>query len=230
MQPDIESEKRLAAARSLEFIADGMVVGLGSGSTAAYMIAMLADRVRTGLRITGVPTSATTRALAARAGVPLMKYDGAAAIDVTIDGADEVDPHGRLIKGGGGALLHEKIIASASRSMVVIVDSAKEVPTLGKFPLPLEVIPLGWRRVQARVRELGGAASLRVDPRGEAIRTDGGNYLLDGVFGPIHNPESLARELDATVGIVEHGLFLGLADRIIVGRGATTRLIEYPRK
>ncbi len=228
MPPDLDAEKRLAAAASLAYVERGMLVGLGSGSTSAHMVTQLGERVRQGLGITAVATSRQTRELATRAGIPLIEFDGSQRIDLTIDGADEVDPALRMIKGGGAALLYEKIIASASERMIVIIDSTKAVASLGAFPLPVEVVGFGWKRVARVVRDMGGSATLRVDGDGAAVRTDEGNLLLDCRWAKWPDPESLARVLDSTTGIVEHGLFIGLAHTVIIGEGATTRELRRP--
>lgn len=218
--PDYDAEKVLAAKASLEFVRDGMTVGLGSGSTAACMIGLLAERVRAGLRIQGVPTSNGTLHLARKGEIPLTDFDGVRSLDVAIDGTDEFDPELNLIKGGGGALLREKIVASAADLFVVIADSRKQVPRLGAFPLPVEVIPFGWQLTATRVSELGAEATLRHDAVNRPFRTAGGNYILDCGFTSISDPAKLAEQLDRLVGVVEHGLFVGYADIVLMGRGA----------
>jgi len=223
---DINQEKRLAAQRSLEFVRDGMCLGLGSGSTAAIMLQLLGLRVREGLRVCGVPTSEMSRALAEREGIPIVGFDQVSHLDLTIDGADEVDPELNVIKGGGGALLREKIVASLSRRVVIIVDSHKQVQRLGAFALPVEVVQFAWRPLAERLGELGVQPVLRPGRDGHPLVTDEGNYILDCAFGRIEEPAALAARLNAMPGVVEHGLFVGLAHTLIVGSGEGTKVIE----
>jgi ribose 5-phosphate isomerase A len=208
-----------AARKSLDFVKAGMTVGLGSGTTAAEMVRLLGERVRAGLAVRGVPSSTATEALAREAGIPLVAIADVDALDVTIDGADEIDPRGRMIKGRGGALLREKILATCSRQLVIIVDARKQVAALGAVPVPVEVTPFGIAVVSRALRALGGAPTLRAAAAGPYL-TDGGNQILDCAFGPIADPGALAARLDATVGVVEHGLFVGFSPVVVVG-GAT---------
>lgn len=222
-----------AAQAALEVIKDGMIVGLGTGSTSAHFVRLLGERVRQGLRVKGVPTSEATRNLAEQAGVPLLEISQVASIDVDIDGADEIDPAFRLIKGGGGALLREKIVAAASKQMVVIADETKWVETLGAFPLPVEVTRFGFALTAQRIRDAlretecaGHEVVLRVSGKAnEPVITDGGNYIIDAHAQRIANAEALAARLQAIPGVVEHGLFLGLATMVILGKakGADVR-------
>jgi ribose 5-phosphate isomerase A len=215
---DLTAEKRDAAERSVTFVKDDMTVGLGSGSTAAMVVKALGERVRSGLRIRAISSSSETRRLAEAEGIPLVDFDSATEIDVTIDGADEVDPAGGMIKGRGGALLYEKILAVHSRHLVIAIDSSKPVQQLGgRCPVPVEVIPLARPLLQAALSRLG-QVKLRVLPGGGSYITDEGNHILDCDFGLIADPEALAERLDRTVGVVEHGLFLGLAPTLVVGR------------
>jgi len=223
---EINEEKRLAAERSLDYVRDGMCLGLGSGSTAAIMLELLGQRVRSGLRVRGVPTSETSRQLAELAGIPMVSLDEVFRLDLTIDGADEVDPQFNLLKGGGGALLREKIVASLSRRVVIIVDSQKQVPHLGAFPLPVEVVPFAWQPLAQRLGDLGATPILRPSREGPPFVTDERNYILDCACGRIDDPAALAARLDAMPGVVDHGLFVGLADTVIVGRGQTTQVME----
>jgi ribose 5-phosphate isomerase A len=223
---DYENEKRLAAARSLDYVADGMSLGLGSGSTAEHVIRLLGERVAQGLQVRGVPTSARTRELAKQCGVPLTTLEDCAELDLTIDGADEVAPDLSLMKGGGGALLHEKIVASASRQMIVVTDSRKIVSQLGAFPLPVEVIPVACKLVAQRIARLGCSPKRRLSADGGPFVTEEGNAILDCPFGRIDDPQRLAAELDALPGVVEHGLFVGMASLVLVGRGASVQVIE----
>ncbi len=222
----MNAEKRAAAERSLEYVRDGMCLGLGSGSTAAIMLELLGQRVRDGLRVRGVPTSEASRQVAEHAGIPIVTFDEVSSLDLTIDGADEVDPQLNLIKGGGGALLREKIVASLSRRVVIIVDSQKQVPRLGAFPLPVEVVQFAWRPLAQRLGELGATPVLRRGPDGGAYVTDEGNLVLDCAFGRIDDPAALAARLDAMPGVVDHGLFVGLAHTLVVGRSDGTGVIE----
>jgi ribose 5-phosphate isomerase A len=215
-----ENEKEAAALRSLDFMRDGYVVGLGTGSTAAYAVRFLGERVAAGLMISGIPTSAATRDLAIRFGIPLTSFEESPHIDVTIDGADEVSPALDLIKGGGGALLREKIVASASRKVVIIADSGKEVSVLGRFPLAVEVVPFAEVLLAERIAALGASVVLRKDRDGRPFVTDEGHHILDCSFGRISDPAGLAGILDSMVGVVDHGLFVGLADVVLIGKGA----------
>jgi ribose 5-phosphate isomerase A len=215
----LESQKRAAAEYAVRLVHSGMVVGLGAGSTAAYAVRAIAANLEHGqLRdIVGVPCSSEVEATARRLGVPLTTLEDCGTIDLTIDGADEVDPDLNLIKGGGGALLHEKIVAQASRREIIVVDASKPSPRLGSHePVPVEVVPFGWGSQRGFVERLGARVSLRQTGSGQPFRTDQGNFILDCAFGPIANATALARELDARTGIVEHGLFLGLATDLLV--------------
>lgn len=215
-----DEAKRRAAAAALELVTPGMRLGLGTGSTAAHFVALLGARVAEGLRVTCVPTSERTRIQAESLAIPLMSpsFD---ELDLTIDGADEFDPQLRLIKGGGGALWREKIVAAASKRMVVISDASKAVATLGKFPLPIEISRFGCEATraailrEARICGCDGAITLRKNPDGEALTSDSGNYLLDCAFGAIPVADELAPRLSAIPGVVEHGLFIGLAKAVI---------------
>jgi ribose 5-phosphate isomerase A len=214
-----DDEKQTVARASLRFVHDGNIVGLGSGSTATYAIKFLGERVHDGLKITGVPTSNNTKNLASSLGIPLTTLDQISQIDVTIDGADEFDPHLSLIKGGGGALLHEKIVASASRQLVIVTDSSKQVPVLGKFPVPLEVITFAQSIVRRKVEALGASAKLRMAGNSPFI-TDEGHHILDCSFGSIPDVPALARKLSDMPGIVEHGLFVHMASVVLLAKGA----------
>jgi ribose 5-phosphate isomerase A len=226
VEVDREHEKHLAAAKSLEFVRDGMCLGLGSGSTAAIMLRLLGERVRGGLRVAGVPTSEASRRLAEQAGITLLGFDQVSELDLTIDGADEVDAQLNLIKGGGGALLREKIVASFSRRVIIIADSSKRVKRLGAFPLPVEVVSFAWRPIAGRLRDLGAVCLLRTEQNGAPAVTDEGNYILDCDFGAIDDPPVLAQKLNAIPGVMEHGLFVGLADVLVVGQPTDALVIE----
>ena len=229
---EIEAQKRAAAARALEFVRPGMRIGLGTGSTARHFVELLAERVRAGLDVVGVPTSGATRSDAERLGVPLTSLDETPQLDLTVDGADEVAPDLSLIKGGGGALLHEKIVASASARMVVIVDESKWVSALGRFPLPVEVVPFGLgttrRAVEAAAAAVGcaGPTLLRRVKDGHAFVTDSGHWILDAAFERIADPKSLAERLDGIAGVVEHGLFIGLAHAAVLAGSSDVRVVE----
>jgi ribose 5-phosphate isomerase A len=216
--------KRRAAARALDFVEPGMKLGLGTGSTADEFTRLLGARVAAGLDVIGVPTSERTAALAGSLGIRLATLEELPELDLTIDGADEIGPDLALIKGGGGALLREKIVASASARMVVIADSSKVVDPLGAFPLPIEVIPFGLASTRGKVIAgaagigLSGDVVLRRAADGSPYVTDGGHYILDASFRRIPDPLSLARLLVDIPGVVEHGLFLGLATAAVVAR------------
>ena len=221
-----DHEKQIAARRSLDFVQQDMLVGLGSGSTAAYAIRFLGERVREGLRIQGIPTSEASAELARGVGINIVPFDRHAQIDVTIDGADEIGPGLQLIKGGGGALLHEKIVAAASKKFIIIADSSKLVKRLGAFPLSVEVIPFGWPAVADRLHALGANPVLRLAAGEQPFLTDEGNVILDCQFKVFPEAAVLAEELDSMTGLVEHGLFLDLADIAIIGRGDETEMLE----
>jgi len=224
--------KQQAAERALEFLAGGMKVGLGTGSTAARFVDLVGARVKAGLDILAVPTSEATRAQAERLGIPLTTLDATPYLDLTVDGADELDDALRLIKGGGGALLREKIVATASRRMVVIADASKRVATLGRFPLPVEVVRFGLAATQRMIAALAAEAGCRGEIRlrrgsdGAPFVTDGGNYLLDCAFGRIDRPEALDAALKCVPGVVENGLFLGIADAAVVAGPDGVALLE----
>ncbi len=219
-----DKAKLVCARRAADFVEDGMRVGLGTGSTAAFLVRCLGRMVREdGLRIRAVPTSTRTAELARSEGIEVIALDEAGWLDLTIDGADEFDGDLNLIKGGGGALLQEKIVATASDRMIVIADAAKQVETLGAFPLPVEVIPFGWRATQKLVADL--LVSKEVDGRDTALRmagdtpfvTDEGNHILDLELGRIGNARDLALALNQVPGLVENGLFIALCDTVVVG-------------
>ena len=234
MPSTVEAEKKAAAARAVDFVRPGMRLGLGTGSTARHFVDLLGERVRMGLDIVAVPTSEATRAQAAALGIALTTLDETPELDLTVDGADEIAPDLNLIKGGGGALLREKIVASASAQMIVIADASKLVPTLGRFALPIEIAPFGAtatrRKVEALAAELGcpGPAILRKDQNGHVFVTDGGHWLLDAQLQRIADPQALATRLSAIAGVMEHGLFIGLTQAAILAGPGGVRLIERP--
>jgi ribose 5-phosphate isomerase A len=224
--------KLAAARRALDFIEPGMKIGLGSGSTAAKLIALLGERVAAGLQIVCVPTSEETARLARAAGIPLTTLDDEPILDLTIDGADEFDAELRLIKGGGGALLREKIVACSSDRMVVIADHTKRVETLGAFPLPVEVVAFGLASTRMMVEALSadvgceGEITVRLGTDGKRFVTDGGNHILDCAFGRIPDAEALDDILHSIPGVVETGLFLGIAEIAIIGTPTGVEVIE----
>ena len=219
--------KRAAARRAVAEVGDGMVVGLGSGSTAAFALEGLAERVAGGLRIAGIATSEATAALARRLGIPLAGFDRHRRVDLTIDGADQVERGTlHLIKGRGGALLREKIVAAASARMIVAIDDSKLADRLGgRTPLPVEIVPFGWQTTIDRLAALNYAPQLRWTS-GQPFTTDGGNYIADCAISEISDPVALEARLSSVVGVVETGLFIGLASTIVVGRRAGIEIIE----
>jgi len=231
-----EDYKRTAAARAIEFVQPGMRVGLGTGSTARHFVELLGARVRDGLAVVAVPTSHATRADAERHGIPLSTLDETPELDLTVDGADEIAPDLTVIKGGGGALLWEKIVAAASARMIVIADDTKCVPVLGRFPLPIEVVPFGIaatrRAVEAAAAAAGcaGPAVLRHTREGHAFVTDGGHHILDASLGRITAPEALAAGLARIPGVVEHGLFVCLVAAAVIAGAGGVRIIQADGK
>jgi len=220
--------KRLVAARAVQEVEDGMVVGLGSGSTAAMAVEALAKRIAQGLRITGIPTSQQTAELAQRLGVPLTSFDQHRQIDLTIDGADQVERGSlNLIKGLGGALLHEKIVAAASKRMLVVVDETKLVDRLGgQTPLPVEILSFGWQTVIDRLDKAGLRPTLRL-AGGKPFVTDSGNHIADCAIAEIADAAALESRIAAITGVVESGLFIGLASKIMVGGAQGVEVIEH---
>ena len=230
MSQDENQLKTAAAESAAAQVTDGMIVGLGSGSTAALAVSALGRRVREGLRIVGIPTSESTAAQARALGIPLTSLADESQIDMTIDGADEVEEGSlNLIKGLGGALLREKIVASASKRLVIVIHDSKLVSRLVVGgPVPVEVVPFGWLATARRLAELGAKPSLRRDAKGETFVSDGGHYILDCAFEPIVSPESLARQLDHVVGLVEHGLFIGMTAEVRVAGAGGVRVLTAP--
>mgnify|MGYP001820430112 FL=1 len=211
--------KKKAAHRAVEFVESGMVVGLGTGSTTAFAVIRLGERIKSGdlKNIVGIPTSIRTETLAGEWGIALCGLEDQPVIDVTIDGADEVDPDLNLIKGGGGALLREKVVAQASRQNIIIVDESKLSPRLGtRWALPVEVVPFAAKPAENFLKSQGAAVTLRLDDNGQPYQTDQNNFILDANFGEMADPNRVAANLNERAGIVEHGLFLGLASDVIV--------------
>jgi len=231
---NMDDLKRQAAARALEQVRDGMKLGLGTGSTAKHFVELLGMRVREGLSVVGVPTSEVTRADAVRCGVPLTTLDEVGRLDLTVDGADEIDPALNLIKGGGGALLREKIVASASDRMIVIADDTKWVDMLGRFPLPVEVIPFGLAATQRAIGKafaqagVSGQMMVRKGKDGHVFVTDGGHWIVDAHLGRITDAPRLAGLLTSIPGVVEHGLFIGLASTAMLAGAQGIRVVERP--
>jgi len=229
-----EAYKRAAAARALEFVRSGMRIGLGTGSTAKHFVDLLGERVRTGLDIVAVPTSEATRAHAESQGIALTTLDETPDLDLTVDGADEIAPDLTLIKGGGGALLREKVVAAASAHMIVIADESKWVSLLGRFPLPIEIAPFGataiHRAVEAASAAAGcpGPALLRKGADGKPFVTDGGHWLVDAQLQRIIDPMELAARLCTVPGVMEHGLFIGIARTAILAGPDGVRVVERP--
>jgi ribose 5-phosphate isomerase A len=228
----MDALKRQAAARALEEVRDGMKLGLGTGSTAKHFVDLLGEKVRAGLNVVGVPTSEATRIQAKQCGIPLTTLDDVDRLDLTVDGADEIDPALDLIKGGGGALLREKIVAAASDRMIVIADDSKWVDVLGRFPLPVEIVPFGLAATQRAMAgafaETGnsGQMVLRKGKDGHVFVTDGGHWLVDAHLGRITNAPRLAGLLTAIPGVAEHGLFIGLASKAVLAGAQGIRVIE----
>lgn len=228
----VESYKLAAARRALSFVEPRMRLGLGTGTTAAVFVELLAAEVRKGLSVLCVPTSEGTRQLASRLGIPLTTLDETPLLDLTIDGADEVDGELRLIKGGGGALLREKIVATASDRMLVIADASKRVERLGAYPLPVEVVPFGVTATRNMIEMLAadagcqGEITLRLGRDGTPFVSDCGNYIFDCAFGRLDDPESLDEALKFIPGVVENGLFLGIADAALIGGPEGVAVIE----
>jgi ribose 5-phosphate isomerase A len=220
-----DEEKRMAARRALEFVEDGMLLGLGSGTTSAIFIQELGERVKEGLRVRGIATSTASQQLAESLSIPITTFDESPVLDLAIDGADEVGPGLALIKGGGGALLREKIVASAARRFIVIADSSKLVSQLGRFPLPVEVIKMALPLVTREFEALGLNPKLRHHADGSKYITDEGNYIVDCACGVIADPAKTAADIRGIPGVVEHGLFLGMASlAVIAGSKGVTKI------
>ncbi len=225
--------KQNAAHRAVEFVDSGMVVGLGTGSTTAFAVTRIGERLKSGdlKNIIGIPTSIRTEKLARALGIPLCGLGDRPQIDVTIDGADEVDPDLNLIKGGGGALLREKVVAQASQKNIIIVDESKLSPRLGtRWALPVEVIPFAAKSEETFLKSMATAVNLRIDNKGQPFQTDQNNYILDANFGEMMDPKALASRLNERAGIVEHGLFLGLASDVIVAAENGIRHLKQTSK
>ncbi|MGI9385912.1 MAG: ribose-5-phosphate isomerase RpiA [Methyloligellaceae bacterium] len=230
----VEDQKLLAAVRAIEYVEDGMKLGLGTGSTAEKFVDLLGQRVSDGLNVLCIPTSEATKAQAEELSIPLTDLDQEPYLDLTVDGADELDSELRLIKGGGGALLREKIVAMASDRMIVIADSSKHVQTLGRFPLPVEIVPFGATATKLMIEELAESAGCRGDivlrqlSGGAPYLSDSGNYILDCAFGRIRDPDTLEETLAMIPGVVESGLFINVADIAVVAGPEGVTILEAP--
>ena len=223
------SEKQIAAEKAIEFVNNGMILGLGSGSTAAFFIKKLGEQVKRGLKITGVSTSNAATNLALSNNIPLVSIEEVSEIDLTVDGADEVDPEFNGIKGGGGALLYEKIVASISKEIIWVVDSTKLVKRLGKFPLPVEIVTFGHTHTLKRLKDAGYNPSLRVR-NGELFPSDGNNFIADLELKVIDNPVELEKKLKILRGVIETGLFVNAPDKVIIGENNTIKILENKGK
>jgi ribose 5-phosphate isomerase A len=229
---DAETYKRAAAARALEYVRPGMRLGLGTGSTAKNLVDLLGERVRGGFDVVAVPTSEATHKQALACGIKLTTLDETPELDLTIDGADEIGPDLMLIKGGGGALLREKIVANASGQMIVIADESKCVGALGKFALPIEIAPFGAGATQRAVEEIlraahpGATFTMRKGKDGLAFVTDGGHWIVDAALGRIEDPRAVARALSAVPGVMEHGLFIDIAAMVVIGGPDGVRVLK----
>ena len=218
MKKNVISEKQLSAEAACDYVKDGMIVGLGTGTTAEFAVRKIGNLVRDGLSIRGIPTSNRTKEVAEAEGIPLIDFSESMFIDLTIDGADEIDGNLNMIKGGGAALLQEKIVASVSRAEIIVVNRTKLVDQLGVFPLPVEVIPFGWQVVFNQLESLHGNPDLRLN-NGKPLVTDQGNYIIDCHFRKIKNPKLLEHQLNMIPGVVENGLFINLCTKMIIADG-----------
>ncbi|MDY0393396.1 ribose-5-phosphate isomerase RpiA [Virgibacillus halophilus] len=222
----MNQSKKAAGEKAVDYIKSGMTVGLGSGSTVYYMLQKLGRQVRQGLDIKGVSTSTQTSAWAKEFGIPLTDLTDGVEIDIAIDGADEIDPECRLIKGGGGCLVREKIVGFYAKRFIVIAGSSKMVDKLGSFPLPVEILPFGHEITAGYIQALGAKTSLRRQGNGQPFISDNGNYIYDCDFGLLENPHDLNRSLHGVVGVVETGLFLDMAHIVIIGEGRDTKVMK----
>lgn len=228
---DIDHLKKAAALKAIEFVRDGMVIGLGTGSTAKHLVIALGDKVRAGMKLRGVPTSQETAALAKQAGISLINRENRWEIDLAIDGADQVDPSFNLIKGGGGALLKEKIVAASAKQFIVMVDHTKQVPVLGgSFPLPIEVIPFGWGNTAREIEILTKSRVVLRERNGTPFKTEAGHLILDVHIDRISQPAELETALNCIPGVVETGLFVGRTNILIVGTPQGVHILHVPRK
>ena len=226
MENSAVNGKKIAAGKAIEYIRNGMTLGLGTGSTAYWAIQGIGEQVKNGLSVRAIATSLQSESLARQLDIPIVAFSEIDHVDITIDGADEVDEGLNLIKGGGGALLREKIVASATRFYIIIVDESKLVQYLGKFPLPVEIAPFGWELTQRRLRELGGSPRMRM-AGDQPFLTDNQHYILDCDFGLIKDPAKLHEQVSGITGVMEDGFFIGMADIVIAGSpGGDTRILK----
>ncbi|GAA0615126.1 ribose 5-phosphate isomerase A [Virgibacillus siamensis] len=223
------NDKKLAAEAATDYVKDGMTVGLGSGSTAEWMLKRLGALVKDGLNIKGIPTSVKTESLARKHGIPLTDFSKTATVDLAIDGADEIDGQLNLLKGGGGSLVREKIIDAAAEKLIIIADQSKMVQQLGSFPLPIEVVPFGWEMTKKQIAAYGAEPKLRKEEN-RVFVSDNGNYILDCSFGKMVNPESLHDTLKSMAGVVETGLFIGMTDQAMIGQNGKVEMIGDTKK
>ncbi|HEY4062733.1 MAG TPA: ribose-5-phosphate isomerase RpiA [Puia sp.] len=229
MEKSAVNGKKIAAGKAIEYIKNGMTLGLGTGSTAYWAIQGIGEMVKNGLSVRAIATSMQSEALARELNIPIVPFAEIDTIDITIDGADEVDQQLNLIKGGGGALLREKIVASATKFYIIIVDESKLVTHLGKFPLPVEVTPFGWELTMRRLKGLGAVPHMRMTGEGTPFLTDNQHYILDCSFGLIQDPVRLHEQVSAITGVMEDGFFIHMADIVIAGApGGETRLLKKP--
>lgn len=217
MNNQIEENKKIAGENAVQYIKDGMTIGLGSGSTIYWTLKKLGELVGQGLNVKGIPSSIRTENLAKEFGIPLTSFSEVQQLDLAIDGADEVDQNFNLIKGGGGSLVREKIVCAASKQLVIVVDESKVVQKIGTYPLPIEVVPFGWEVTSERISSLGCIPKLRMH-HNEVFISNNGNYILDCKFDFISKPLSLHQELKQLLGVVETGLFIGMTDKVIIGK------------
>jgi ribose 5-phosphate isomerase A len=228
---DLDHFKQAAALKAIEFVRDGMVVGLGTGSTAKHMVVALGEKIRAGMSLRGVPTSQETAALAKQAGIPLVDTEDRWEVDVAIDGADQVDPDFNLIKGGGGALLKEKIVAASAKQFIVMIDHTKQVPVLGgSFPLPIEIIPFGWDGTARGIETLTKGRVVLRERNGAPFKTEAGHFIVDAHIDRIDRPGELESALNLIPGVVETGLFVGRTNILVVGTPHGVHTIHVPRK
>ncbi|PPA70948.1 ribose-5-phosphate isomerase RpiA [Jeotgalibacillus proteolyticus] len=226
---DKDFKKKLAGEKAAEFVKDGMVVGLGSGSTMYWTIKKIGEQVSEGIAIQGIPSSVQTANWAKEFGIPLTDFSKVKQVDLAIDGADEIDQNFDLIKGGGGSLVREKIIDSAAGQLIIAADDSKLVKALGAFPLPVEVVPFGYEIIKEKIARLGSEPVLR-SQNGKAFVTDNGNYILDCLFSEITDPKKLHNLLKSMVGVVETGLFINMTDMVIIGKSTGTEILHKSRQ
>jgi len=221
----MSNDKQRAAEKSVSYIKDGMIVGLGSGSTVNLMLKELGKRVKEGLNIKGIPSSKKTERLANELGIPLTDFSSVDRIDIAIDGADEVDSGFNIIKGGGGSLVREKIVAAAAGKLIIVIDASKKVSKLGRFPLAIEVVPFGWEMTSRNIEALGGVPILRKHA-GRVFLSDNGNYILDCKFDEMTAPKALHGKIKSLIGVVETGLFIDMLDEIVIASNGKVTIIR----